>query len=272
MWESPRLRRLRSDWKALQQLQSQSSIFEFYAQTEEPPEAYVLRFRGPGIAIRTENKVIYAHQEHEIGVRLATHYPRAMPELKWRTPIYHPNIAVSGAVCLGGYSKHWVPSLGLDELCCMLWDMLRFANYDVTSPYNKEAAQWAASQTQYAFPLDTRPLRDKVARIPPEKRVTGSHPDFPLPAPLPSSARPAPNNPAANNPAGNNPAFNNPAATKPAASSLSGVLPPAIPSPRSAGPRPATPANDDILFVDSDPPASPPRPNPSGSEEIMFLD
>src|SRR6266446_7035829 len=83
-----------------------------------------------------------------------------MPELRWLTPIYHPNISEIGMVCLGGYGTHWVPSLNLEELCGMLWDMARFHNYDVRSPYNREAALWVANQSSYRFPLDTRPLRD----------------------------------------------------------------------------------------------------------------
>jgi hypothetical protein len=70
-------------------------------------------------------------------------------------------------VCLGGYGNYWVPSLNLDELCEMLWEMIRYANYDVMSPYNRDAADWAANQRQYRFPLDPRPIRDKLAKVPP---------------------------------------------------------------------------------------------------------
>ena len=84
-----------------------------------------------------------------------------MPELRWLTPIYHPNISEIGMVCLGAYGTHWVPSLALDELCVMLWDMARYQNYDIRSPYNREAALWAANQTTFRFPMDTRPIRDR---------------------------------------------------------------------------------------------------------------
>jgi hypothetical protein len=83
-----------------------------------------------------------------------------MPEIRWVTPIYHPNISEIGMVCLGAYGTHWVPSLALDELCVMLWDMARYQNYDIRSPYNREAAQWAAVQSGFRFPMDPRPLRD----------------------------------------------------------------------------------------------------------------
>ena len=102
--------------------------------------------------------------EHEVHVRLGASYPRMMPELAWKSPIFHPNISASGVVCLGGYGTYWVPSLALDELCGMLWDMIRYENYDETSPYNREAAAWAKSQTYFRLPIDNRPLRNKLAR------------------------------------------------------------------------------------------------------------
>jgi hypothetical protein len=83
-----------------------------------------------------------------------------MPEIRWLTPIFHPNISEIGMVCLGGYGTHWVPSLRLDALCRMLWDMARYYNYDVRSPYNRDAALWVASQTAFRFPIDARPLAD----------------------------------------------------------------------------------------------------------------
>ena len=45
----------------------------------------------------------------------------------------------------------------------MLWDMIRFENYDEKSPYNREAAGWIKAQEEFRMPLDTRPLRDRLA-------------------------------------------------------------------------------------------------------------
>ena len=45
----------------------------------------------------------------------------------------------------------------------MLWDMIRYKNFDTESPYNKEAALWAKQQNQNAFPLDRRSIRDKIS-------------------------------------------------------------------------------------------------------------
>jgi hypothetical protein len=38
--------------------------------------------------------------------------------------------------------------------------MVRYHNYDIRSPYNRESALWVAGQTEFRFPTDSRPLRD----------------------------------------------------------------------------------------------------------------
>ena len=157
MHESPRVRRLRSDYAAMERLRSESSVLRFRVNGS-PAQHYIIEFRGKSLS-RFQGKVT-VREQHEVEIKLGANYPRAMPEIRWVSPIYHPNISAIGMVCLGGYGTHWVPSLNLDELCGMLWDMARYHNYDVRSPYNREAALWVAQQTHYKFPLDARPLRD----------------------------------------------------------------------------------------------------------------
>jgi ubiquitin-protein ligase len=162
MRESPRLRRLRNDRLALEQLAADSSIFEFNAYGT-PPDFYIIRFQGTGVYKPEKTEEVRTREIHEVHIRLGASYPRMMPELAWKTPIFHPNVSAGGIVCLGGYGTHWVPSLALDELCSMLWDMVRYENYDEKSPYNREAAAWVKDQTQYSLPIDGRPLRNRVA-------------------------------------------------------------------------------------------------------------
>jgi ubiquitin-protein ligase len=162
MHESPRLRRLRSDLNALERLRDESSVLRFRA-SGKPAQSYVIEFHGKSLA-RTRGRVTVADR-HQVEIKLGASYPRTMPELRWLTPIYHPNISEIGMVCLGGYGTHWVPSLNLDELCGMLWDMARYHNYDVRSPYNRDAALWVANQTAFSFPIDPRPLRDLRAAL-----------------------------------------------------------------------------------------------------------
>jgi ubiquitin-protein ligase len=180
-YESPRLRRLRSDLAALERLKAESSVFSFRA-TGKPPQQYVVAFAGQSLA-RDRGKVV-VRDHHEVEIKLGSSYPRTMPEIRWISPIYHPNISEIGMVCLGAYGTHWVPSLALDELCVMLWDMARFQNYDIRSPYNREAAQWSANQTMFRFPMDARPLRDsrlalgRIESTPVEAQTTKNFPEI----------------------------------------------------------------------------------------------
>jgi hypothetical protein len=166
MRDSPRVRRLRTDLKVLQALKADSSILDFDARGR-PPETYLVRFSGKGLSLPAAGGPPQIQELHEVSISLGASYPRVMPEMQWRSPIFHPNISSAGMVCLGGYGTYWVPSLNLDELCEMLWDMIRYQNFDVTSPYNRDAAHWATSAHRYRFPLDPRPIRDKVAAVEP---------------------------------------------------------------------------------------------------------
>jgi len=170
--ESPRIRRLKSDLAALEQLAADSTIFDFTAYSS-PPDFYVFRFRGRGVWLPEAAQSVSIRDQHEVHVRLGASYPRMMAELAWKTPIFHPNVSTSGVVCLGGYGTYWVPSLKLADLCTMLWDMIRYQNFDEKSPYNREAAAWAKSQSSLPLPIDDRPIRDKLMR--PASVTASSH-------------------------------------------------------------------------------------------------
>ena len=162
MRKSPRERRLLSDYKGVQQLMRESTIFRFEARGR-PAERYRLFFEGIGV-FRRDSNTIEVRESHEVLVDLGAAYPRMVPNLAWQTPIFHPNISNNGVVCLGGYGTHWVPSLTLSELCTMLWDMIRYKNFDTESPYNREAAMWAKTQSTYRFPIDNRSIRDLIEK------------------------------------------------------------------------------------------------------------
>jgi len=162
-FDTPRVRRLKADGDALKLLKENSTIVDYQA-FGDPPERYLVTFKGKGLLRKTEADPVEVAEVHRVEIRLGIDYPRSRPDLQWLTSIYHPNISAVGAVCLGGYSTNWVPSLGLSELCEMLWDMVRYANYDPKSAYNYAAGRWSETQTQFDFPLDPRNLRDRMTK------------------------------------------------------------------------------------------------------------
>src|SRR5262245_43004709 len=100
--ESPRVRRLRTDLRALQELRAESSILEFESRSSagDVPEMYLVRFRGQGVWKPPGSTDVAPRDLHEVAIRLGANYPRMMPELSWKSPIFHPNISSSGFVCL----------------------------------------------------------------------------------------------------------------------------------------------------------------------------
>ena len=120
--ESPQIRRLKNDHAAMERLLTESSILQFKTSGSIPTR-YLVEFSGRTLG--REKGRISVRTTQRVEISLGASYPRSMPEIRWITPVFHPNISEIGTVCLGGYGTHWVPSLHLDDLCGMLWD--RFA-------------------------------------------------------------------------------------------------------------------------------------------------
>jgi hypothetical protein len=237
-------------------LREQSSILDYQAHGE-PPERYLVTFRGRGLVRKSEVDPVETADVHRVEIRLGIDYPRSRPDLQWLTGIYHPNISGVGAVCLGGYSTSWAPSLGLAELVEMLWDMARMANFDPKSAYNYAAGRWCETQTLYDLPIDRRSLRDRVGRTVGAnviKLEINAPKSKPAPAPALKASEESPSGPAmAPMPP---PLYTAPPPPAPAEDVfvIDDASPEPPPSrsapPRAPAPRPSRPADDDILIIE----------------------
>jgi len=149
-----RRRRLENDHEKMKVLREQSGLVYFDAEGE-PPEKYTVCFTCKGLVLKNGKPA--NSEEHAVEIYLPAEYPTKPPQLKWLTPIFHPNILGSehewhpGKVCLGG----WAPSQFLDELCVKLAEMVQYKNYSVHSPLNTEAAVWAKKHER-SLPVDER--------------------------------------------------------------------------------------------------------------------
>jgi hypothetical protein len=165
---SPRMFRLQKEWERLQTLQSRGNCFACQVLEREPggnPVSYQWTFRGPGIVASGhlgDCPKRVDQMDHQVHCQLDDSFPRSAPWLRWQTPIFHPNIAPNGMICLGGYSSHWTASLWLDQLCEMLWEMLVYRNISLESPYHQAAAKWAAQQSEFDFPLTPHRLANSL--------------------------------------------------------------------------------------------------------------
>ncbi len=160
----PELRedRLRADLATLTTLRQASSIFDFRA-SGDPPDRYALTFRGKGIARdmspRSDIQIV---ELHEVDMRLPFAYPSLPPDIRWVTPILHPNVSFSGFINLRDVGLPWDESVMLDAVCERLWDVVRMAYMNLERATNFSAKSWVDTPHQLALPLDARMLRDTL--------------------------------------------------------------------------------------------------------------
>ncbi len=152
--------RLRADFEALQRLRQASSVFSFQAHGD-PPDRYAVEFRGRGIARRSAGRSAVEFVElHQVEMRLPLDYPQVPPDLRWITPILHPNVSFSGFIQVRDLGLPWDDSVSLDVVCERLWDVARLAFVQFDRATNSAAHTWLKEQTAVALPVDIRPLRD----------------------------------------------------------------------------------------------------------------
>ena len=150
--------RMKNDYEEMLRLKSESSIVDFEV-TGNPPHRYLLTFRCPGIVLDGSGKPTIT-QEHRCQIVLNAQYPSQAPDVTWLSPIFHPNIKLQ-AVC---HSGQWAPSWSLAEFVSELADMARYVKFNLQSPLDSKAAEWARRNI-HMFPLDYRPIRDKSAKM-----------------------------------------------------------------------------------------------------------
>jgi ubiquitin-protein ligase len=146
--------RLRNDYKRIQELVNRSEFIRVLETDGDPPERYRIRFSCQGVERLSASKRPVLREAHDVVIYLHAEYPLKQPQLKWMTPIFHPNIHRTGAVCIGA----WWPAKTLDELLLTLGEMIQYKNFDPLDPMNSQAASWALRHKSL-FPIDDRPLK-----------------------------------------------------------------------------------------------------------------
>ena len=132
-----RERRLSADAREMERFSGQDGPVVLIRREGDPPERYTLEYRVESLAVQ-EGEVVPRHQ-HRVEIFLTLAYPRQAPQCRMLTPVFHPNIAPH-AISIG---DHWTAGESLAALCIRIAEMLTFQSYNVKSPLNGEAAQWA---------------------------------------------------------------------------------------------------------------------------------
>ncbi len=165
---SPRIRRLKSDFQLIKELDARSDLIEvepLMVRPGLPPEHYFITFKCKSITGLDPKGNPVLGEHHQVDIYLHNQYPQRWPGMRWLTPIWHPNINhMNGSVCID--AAWWAASRSLDRLVIMLGEMLQYKNFhdDPTKPpfpWDPDAARWCRAYREKhpdVFPLDRREL------------------------------------------------------------------------------------------------------------------
>lgn len=154
-----RAERLQRDLEALRNLEQHSAILSVEPDGS-PPDRYRLGFSGQGIArVSALNSEVEWADEHTVELRLPFMYPSQAPDIRWITPLFHPNLSYSGFLQLDDIGLPWDETVGLEVLCERLWDVARLAYMNLDKAVNPSARRWIEDEDEVRLPVDPRPLR-----------------------------------------------------------------------------------------------------------------
>ena len=141
-------KRLQSDYLKMCETFPNTGKIKILSTSGTPPDKYQIEFSVNSIVMNPQGQVV-AKNKHTAEIYLTATYPRQAPQCRMLTPVFHPNIAPH-AICIG---DHWAVGESLPHLVIRIAEMLAYQSYNLKSPLNGDAAQWA-DKNRFKFPLD----------------------------------------------------------------------------------------------------------------------
>lgn len=196
--ETPRNRRLRSEYQKMVELASRSDLISFQVidlLPGAPPEKYLVTFTCRGIVGIDAQQNPRLADRHECMVYLDADYPKAPPKMRWRTPIWQPNIlhVPPHSVCID--LSWWAASRTLDRLVVMLGEMVQYKNYHAAAtppfPIDKEVAKWVIEVAEpRGIVSKTKAIDTRELCRPQRIKTAAAAASAPAPPPQPASPPP----------------------------------------------------------------------------------
>lgn len=144
---TPRLRRLQSDYESVKHEFSGHPNVKVTFEQASPPEVYYITYSVPGL--RLSNNAPVELRDHRVVFYLGRDYPQLKPRCEIKTHVFHPNFS-GGRVCIG--DKWTAGGETLVDLIIKVGDMIQYKVYNLKSPMDRKAAEWAR-KNEHLFPV-----------------------------------------------------------------------------------------------------------------------
>jgi len=138
---NPRTRRLAADYAELRRRFDGDPLIAISPVGPMPPDRYQIVYRVQSLRLdRTGNLV--RNDLTVVSLTLPADYPRGKPVAETADPVFHPNFGPY--ICIADF---WAPGQTLGDIVVTIGDMLQFRKYNIRSPLNAAAAEWANTQS-----------------------------------------------------------------------------------------------------------------------------
>jgi len=155
---NPRQRRLESDYRELRSRFDGDSNVRITAVGTMPPEEYILVYRVPSLRLDANSNPTRMDTT-VVTLTLPMGYPREKPHAVTADPVFHPNFGEY--VCIADF---WAPGQSLGDIVASIGDMLQYKKYNIRSPLNAIAAEWANSNA-HSLPLSNITLGENAVPV-----------------------------------------------------------------------------------------------------------
>jgi ubiquitin-protein ligase len=161
---SPRIRRLSNDYELLRSRFDGHSNISVEPLGTVPPERYRVTYRVPSLRLDASN-VPTVSSVTVVDFELPNSYPREKPLAVAHGAVFHPNFGEY--VCIADF---WSPAQSLADIILEVGQMLQWQKYNIQSPLNAVAADWAVKHSA-ELPIGTQDLSRGTSTI--ELKLSG---------------------------------------------------------------------------------------------------
>lgn len=147
---NPRLKRLENDYLEIRKRFDGDPHLTVVPVGPAPPQQYQVTYRVPSLRLDgASGNTPYIVRQTVVNISLPVGYPREKPHAESLDVVFHPNFG--SWVCIADF---WSPAQSLADIIVLIGDMLQWRKYNIRSPLNAVAAEWAVAH-QAEIPLDS---------------------------------------------------------------------------------------------------------------------